>query len=103
MPLKVDAWVLYRSLKTKLYNVEVRGREFTESKYIFLKLNGRRWANGDWEELEILLKVTGTRCHLCGRRLAAKDVGYARVGRGVELALCEACLQDYLKWRGVQL
>jgi len=83
--------------------VEVREREFTETRYIFLRLNGRRWANGDWEELNILLKVTGARCHLCGRRLTAKDVGYARVGDRVELALCEACLRDYLEWLGVKL
>jgi len=96
--------ILYRSLKTNVYNVGVRGREFTESKYIFLKLDGRRWANGDWRELEILLKVTGVRCHLCGKKLTtAEDVGYARVGDGVELALCEACLRDYLEWRGVEL
>jgi len=99
-------WVLYRSLKVKVYNVGVRGREFTETNtsYIFFKLDGRRWANGDWEELEILLKVTGARCHLCGKKLTtAEDVGYARVGNGVELALCEACLRDYLEWRGVEL
>jgi len=54
-------------------------------------------------ELEILLKVTGTRCHLCRRRLTVENPDYARVGRGVELALCEACLRDYLEWRGVQL
>jgi len=88
-----------------VYNVGVRGREFTETNtsYIFLKLDGRLWANGDWRELEILLKVTRARCHLCGRRLTVEDVGYARVGRGVELALCEACLRDYLEWQGVQL
>jgi len=97
----MDAQVLYCSLKTKVYNVVVKGRELTESKYIFLKLDGRRWANGDWRELEILLKVTGEGCHLCGRRLTAEDVGYARVGDGVELALCEACLRDYLEWRGL--
>jgi len=96
--------ILYRSLKTKVYNVGVMGREFTETKYVFLRLDGRRWANGDWRELEILLKVTGTRCHLCGKKLTtAKDVGYVRVGNGVELALCETCLRDYLEWRGVEL
>jgi len=83
--------------------VGVRGREFTETKYIFLRLDGRRWANGDWGELEILLKVTGARCHLCGRRLTVENLGYARVGNGIELVLCQACLRDYLEWRGVQL
>jgi len=48
-----------------------------------------------------LLKVAEARCHLCGRRSAVEDVGYARVGDGVELALCEACLRDYLEWRGL--
>jgi len=81
--------------------VGVREREFTESKYIFLRLNGRRWANGDWRELEILLKATRAKCHLCGRRITVEDLGYARVGDGVELALCEACLRDYLEWRGL--
>jgi len=47
MPLKVNTRVLYRSLKAKVYNVGVRGREFTETKYVFLRLNGHRWANGD--------------------------------------------------------
>jgi len=67
---KGERVILYRSLKIKVYNVGVRGREFTETKYVFLRLDGRRWANGDWGELEILLKVTGARCHLCGKRIA---------------------------------
>ena len=62
--------------------MEAKGREFTETKYIFLRLVGRRWASGDWGEVEILLKVAGARCHLCGRRITVGDVGYARVDRG---------------------
>jgi len=30
-----------------------------------------------------------------------EDLDYARVGNGVELALCETCLRDYLEWRGL--
>jgi len=82
--------------------VGVRGREFTETKYVFLRLNNCRWANGDWGELEILLKVAGERCHLCGKRISVENLGYARVSDGVELALCEDCLRDYLEWQGVQ-
>jgi len=75
------------------------GREFTETKYVFLNLDGRRWANGDWRELDVLLKALKVKCHLCGKRLTAEDVGYVRINGVVELALCRECLRDYLEWR----
>jgi len=88
------------SLKTEVNSVEVGGRGFTESKYIFIDFGGRRWANGDWRELEVLLKALRVSCDLCGKRLTAEDVGYVRVNGVVELALCKECLRDYLEWRG---
>lgn len=87
-------------IKTSVYNVDVRGRGFAESKYVFFNFGGRRWANGSWKELEVLLKALRVKCDLCGKRLTAEDVGYVRVNGAVELALCEACLKDYLEWRG---
>jgi len=88
-------------IKTNVCNMDVRGREFAETKYVFLNLDGQRWANGSWEELEVLLKALRVRCDLCGRRLTVKDVGYVRINGAVELALCEQCLRDYLEWRGL--
>jgi len=88
------------SLKTEVDTVEVGGRGFTESKYTFFNFGGQRWANGSWEELEVLLKALRVKCNLCGKRLAVEDVGYVRINGAVELALCKACLRDYLEWRG---
>ena len=89
------------SLKTEVNKVDVRERGFTETKYIFLDFGGRRWANGDWRELEVLLRALRVKCDLCGKRLTAEDVGYVRVNGAVELALCKECLRDYLEWKGL--
>jgi len=40
--------------------------------------------------------VTRAKCHLCGGRV--EEVGYARVGNGIELVLCRKCLRDYIEY-----
>jgi len=85
-------------IKTSVSNMNMGGRAFTDTKYVFLNRDGQRWANGDWEELGLLLKALRVRCHLCGRRLTVENVGYVRINGAVELALCKECLRDYLEW-----
>jgi len=89
MPLKVDKWVLYRNLKIKVYNVGVRGREFTETKTSSgwsavggQVGTGERWnfAESSWGEVPPLREED----HSGGR-------GLRQSGQGVELALCESC------------
>jgi len=62
----------------------------------FLSLGGLRYYEGSESELKILLSVTRARCHLCGGRV--EEVGYARIGNGIELLLCRECLRDYIEY-----
>lgn len=48
------------------------------------------------EALVVAINVVKVRCHMCGRRLNRRNLGYIRVKRDstVELALCAWCLHD---------
>ncbi|MFN7106331.1 MAG: hypothetical protein ACK4M3_07110 [Pyrobaculum sp.] len=63
---------------------------------VFFKLS-RSWGNIPEVEVLALLK-TGIRCDMCGGKI--KEVGYIRVGREIELALCKNCLIDYVEALG---
>lgn len=62
----------------------------------FLNLGSLKYYEGSESELKILLSVTRAKCHLCGGRV--EEVGYARVGNGIELVLCRKCLRDYIEY-----
>lgn len=65
---------------------------------VFFKL-ARSWGNIPESEVLALLKL-GVRCDMCGGRV--RELGYMRVGREIELALCKNCLIDYIEALDIQ-
>ncbi|AET34126.1 hypothetical protein P186_2749 [Pyrobaculum ferrireducens] len=63
-----------------------------------LKSGEVRYSEVDETELKIFLTAVGVRCDMCNTRLTYQNLGYLRVGDGVELALCEKCLIDYVEY-----
>jgi hypothetical protein len=50
------------------------------------------------DQLKIFLKAFRQTCHMCGASLTFANLGYVRVGKDVELMLCEECLKDYAEY-----
>ena len=67
-------------------------------KWRFFRLGGYRYSEVDEAELRLFLAASRPKCDLCGKRLTYDDIGYIRVSRKVELALCSECLRDYVEY-----